>query len=48
MAKMAQTDGNRVTQYQSDDQNSMKTTIMQMPMDYLEIPEPALPRGSCN
>ena len=32
-------------QYQSDDQNSMKTTIMQMPMDYLEIPEPALPRG---
>ena len=23
----------------------MKTTIMQMPMDYLEIPEPSLPRG---
>ena len=42
---MTQTDGNRVTQYQSDDQNSMKTTIMQMPMDYLKIPEPALPRG---
>ena len=42
---MAHTDGTRVMQYQSDDQNSMKTTIMQMPMDYLEIPEPALPRG---
>ena len=23
----------------------MKTTIMQMPMDYLEIPEPSLLRG---
>ena len=45
MAKMAHTDGTRVMQYQSDDQNSMKTTNMQMPMDYLEIPEPALPRG---
>ena len=45
MAKMAQADGNRVTQYQSDAQNSTKKTIMQMPMDYLEIPEPALPRG---
>ena len=45
MAKMAHTDGTRVMQYQSDDQNSMKMTIMQMPMDYLEIPEPALPRG---
>ena len=38
-------DGTRVMQYQSDDQNSLKTTNMQMPMDYLEIPEPALPRG---
>ena len=45
MAKVAHTDGTRVVQYQSDDQNSMKTTIMQMPMDYLEIPEPSLPRG---
>ena len=46
VAKMAHTDGTRVMQYQSDDQNSMKTTIYrQMPMDYLEIPEPALPRG---
>ena len=45
MAKEAHTDGTRVVQYQSDDQNSMKTTIMQMPMDYLEIPEPSLPRG---
>ena len=42
---MAHTDGTRVVQYQSDDQNSMKTTIMQMPTDYLEIMEPALPRG---
>ena len=39
------TDGTRIVQYQSDDQNSMKTTIMQMPMDFLEIPEPSLPRG---
>ena len=45
VAKMAHTDGTRVMQYQSDDQNSLKTTNMQMPMDYLEIPEPALPRG---
>ena len=27
------------------DQNSMMTTIMQMPMDFLEIQEPSLPRG---
>ena len=45
VAKEAHTDGTRVVQYQSDDQNSMKTTIMQMPMDFLEIPEPSLPRG---
>ena len=45
VAKEAHTDGTRVVQCQSDDQNSMKTTIMQMPMDYLEIPEPSLPRG---
>ena len=45
VAKVAHTDGTRVVQYQSEDQNSMKTTIMQMPMDYLEIPEPSLPRG---
>ena len=32
-------------QYQSDDQKSIKTTEGQMPMDYLEIPEPRLPRG---
>ena len=42
---MAHTDGTRVMQYQSDDQNSIKTTNMQMAMDYLEIPEPALPQG---
>ena len=45
VAKVAHTDGTRVVQYQSVDQNSIKTTIMQMPMDYLEIPEPSLPRG---
>ena len=45
VAKTAHTDRNRITQYQSDDQNSMKTTKMQMPMDFLEIPEPVLPRG---
>ena len=39
VAKMAHTDGTRVLQ------NSIKTTNMQMAMDYLEIPEPALPRG---
>ena len=33
VAKEAHTDGTRVVQYQSDDQNSMKTTIMQMSMD---------------
>ena len=45
MAVMAHTDGTRVMQYQPDDQNSIKTTNMQMAMDYLEIPEPTLPRG---
>ena len=45
VAKMAHTDGTRVMKYQSDDQNSTKMTNMQMPMDYLEIPEPALRRG---
>ena len=45
VAKMAHTDGTRVLQYQSDDQNFIKTTNMQMVMYYLEIPEPALPRG---
>ena len=45
VAVMAHTDGTRVMQYQPDDQNSIKTTNMQMAMDYLEIPEPTLPRG---
>ena len=31
-------------QYKWDDQNSIKMTKMRMPMDYLEIPEPRLPR----
>ena len=42
---MAHTDGTRVMQYQSNDQNIMKTTNMQMPMDFLEIPEQTLPWG---
>ena len=45
VAKEAHTDGTRVVQCQSDNHNSMKTTIMQMPMDFLEIPEPSLPQG---
>ena len=45
VAKEVHTDGTRVVQCQSDDQNVMKMTIMQMFMDYLEIPEPSLPRG---
>ena len=45
VAKKAHTDGTTVVQCQSDDQDYRKTTIMQMPMDYLEIPEPSLPRG---
>ena len=45
VAKMAHTDGTRVMQYQSDDKKIMKTTNMQMPMDFLEIPEPTVPRG---
>ena len=45
VAKEAHTDGTILVQCQSDDQIFMQTTIMQMPMDYLEIPEPSLPRG---
>ena len=41
VAKEAHTDGTRVVQYQSDDQNSMKTTIMPKTKT---IPEPSLPR----
>ena len=48
VAKMAHTDGTRVMQYQSDDQNSLKTTNMQMPMDYLEIPNRRCRGGSWN
>ena len=44
-AKMAHTDGTRAMQHQSDDQNSLKMTNMQMHMDFLEIPEPTLPQG---
>ena len=45
VAETVHTDDTRVLQYQSDDQISMKTTEGKMPMDYLEIPEPRLPRG---
>ena len=45
VAETVHTDDTRVLQYQSDDQKSIKTTEGQMPMDYLEIPEPRLPRG---
>ena len=44
VAKMAHNDGTRVMQYRSDDQKIMKTTNMQMPMDFLEIPEKRLGR----
>ena len=44
VAETAHTDGTRVVQYKWDDQKSIKTTKMRMPMDYLEIPEPRLPR----
>ena len=42
VAETAHTDGTRVGQYKWDDQKSIKTTKMRMPMDYLEIPEPRL------
>ena len=44
VAKTADTDGTRVMQHQWDDQKSIKTTEVRMPRDYLEIPEPRLPR----
>ena len=44
VAEMAHTNGTRGMQYQSDDQKSKKTTEMRMSKDYLEIPEPRLPR----
>ena len=45
VAKMAHNHGTRGMHYQSDDQKILETTNMQMPMDFLEIPEPTLPRG---
>ena len=44
VAETAHTDGTGVMQYQWDDRKSVKTTEMRMPRDYLEIPEPRLPR----
>ena len=44
MTETAPTDDNTVMQYQWDDQKSIKTTEVRMHRDYLEIPEPRLPR----
>ena len=44
VAETIRTVGTRVLLYQSDDQKSIKTTERQMARDYLEIPEPRLPR----
>ena len=45
VAEEAGTDGTTNVRDRSIDQKIMKTTSMQMPMDFLEIPEPTLPRG---
>ena len=45
VAEEAATDGTTNVRDRSIDQKIMKTTNMQMPMDFLEIPEPTLPRG---
>ena len=44
VAETAHADGTRVVQYKWDDQKSIKTTKMRMPMDYLEIPQSRLPQ----
>ena len=44
VAETAHTDGTGVMQYQWNDRKSVETTEMQMPRNYLEIPEPRLPR----
>ena len=45
VAEQAGTDGTTNVRDRSIDWNTIKTTNMQMPMDFLEIPEPNLPRG---
>ena len=45
VAEEAGTDGTTNVRDWSIDRNTMETTNMQMPMDFLEIPEPTLPRG---
>ena len=45
VAKEAGIDGTTNVRDRSIDRNTMKTSNMQMPMDFLEIPEPTLPRG---
>ena len=45
VAEEAGTDGTTNVRDRSIDRNTIKTTNMQMPMDFLEIPEPTLPRG---
>ena len=45
VAEEAGTDGTTNVRDRSIDRNTMETTNMQMPMDFLEIPEPTLPRG---
>ena len=44
----ASTDGTGVMQYQWDDRDSVETTEMLMPRNYLEIPVPTLPRVFLN
>ena len=45
VAEEAGTDGTTNVRDRSIDWNTIKTTNMQMPMDFLEIPEPTLQRG---
>ena len=44
VTETAPTDGTGVMQYQWDDRESVETTEMLMPRNYLEIPVPRLPR----
>ena len=44
MTETAPTDGTGVMQYRWDDRESVETTEVLMPRNYLEIPEPRLPR----
>ena len=44
VTETAPTDGTGVMQYHWDDRESIETTEVLMPRNYLEIPEPRLPR----